>query len=900
MPRSASQENRYNSESTELTAIRRSARDSARKLHQRYGSQINDLEQVVQTIKSYLETLDNNVVNSAAYRFVSSNPHLYVAGSIQIDGVCSIKYLIASVWLAVNDVDMICSKLQEDPNNLDEMGQVKQTAIDQAKQHRLGLFVEALYECQRTNNLQYNSDDGDYSATTYQDDGRDDKPACANGTFNKLIEKLVGLHDDCYIIQVTPGQLSERLPSVADDIVTQYFKNQLSQIDRLQQLQALVLSLQNSDDANNEVWPRLKESIKQRLWKEEGAPYIYSGYDDPNFQALIAYCELASLNHYYRALGQFLYRSDNDGSQLDHYSEIHWLAYKGDVETIKSGLDQDPNQATKRNANDDSILAIAALQGNLELVEFLSSNNHCDLNEQDHQGDTVLHKLIKQGHALPIYLINKSDLSVRNHEGKRPLDITGSSGVSYVVDQLTRYEQQRETNQLPAVYLVIQHSNQPDLLRALLDEDSQLNAQQTLIQFAHRMESPVMVKTLLERAHKPTYEQLASVNGNGANLLHVASKQKDLALAKQVMTLLTQQTNDTPLFRRWLQQTSLQKLLKQQDNAGKTALQYADEYEQTDLVNYLISMGGDVHELSDSPQRKARDCLVGFLVKRGYYQGLDQISDEELTQLSFEDNQHKSALFLAAHHGFKEAIHSLLNRKQPQSWRELESRGEIESSSLYEACRQGHKKVVDLLVEHGWDVNFKKSPNQRTPLMQSVLGGYVEIARTLLDNGADSTLRDHAGNLAYHLSRTPQMTELLRSYMPSHLLGQIRDNNNSSFDGAGYFSNMETALTSLLYSAALNLTTQNADLLVRALRDQFEELDNNISFLITDNVHNSYGGHNTRSNRLNDIGSRYTEEDNPLTPILGITQHDSGNNEQENSDQRAPTPGRRGSSQDLD
>ena len=117
MPGPTTQENRYNSESTELAAIRRSARDSARKLHQRYGSKINDPEQVVQTIKSYLETLDNNVINSAAYRFVCSNRHLRFGRSAQIDGVCSIKYLIASVWLAVNDVDMICSKLQEDPNN---------------------------------------------------------------------------------------------------------------------------------------------------------------------------------------------------------------------------------------------------------------------------------------------------------------------------------------------------------------------------------------------------------------------------------------------------------------------------------------------------------------------------------------------------------------------------------------------------------------------------------------------------------------------------------------------------------------------------------------------------------------------------------------------------------------
>ena len=65
-------------------------------------------------------------------------------------------------------------------------------------------FVEGLYEIQRGYNL---SNEG-------VDQGGLDRPICSAGAFNKLIEKLVGIHQDCQIQFITRETASLKLPIV--------------------------------------------------------------------------------------------------------------------------------------------------------------------------------------------------------------------------------------------------------------------------------------------------------------------------------------------------------------------------------------------------------------------------------------------------------------------------------------------------------------------------------------------------------------------------------------------------------------------------------------------------------------------------------------------------------------
>ena len=55
---------------------------------------------------------------------------------------------------------------------------------------------------------------------------------------------------------------------------------------------------------------------------------------------------------------------------------------------------------------------------------------------------------------------------------------------------------------------------------------------------------------------------------------------------------------------------------------------------------------------------------------------------------------------------------------------------------LHEACRNGHPEVVELLIDHGADIEAKDGV-QRTPLIITAESENARVAEILIDCGAD-------------------------------------------------------------------------------------------------------------------------------------------------------------------
>ena len=64
---------------------------------------------------------------------------------------------------------------------------------------------------------------------------------------------------------------------------------------------------------------------------------------------------------------------------------------------------------------------------------------------------------------------------------------------------------------------------------------------------------------------------------------------------------------------------------------------------------------------------------------------------------------------------------------------------------LYELIKIGAADVVDYLIKSGLDVNIKYGFNGKTPLLQSAIHGQYNVAKTLIDNGADVNKVDDDG-----------------------------------------------------------------------------------------------------------------------------------------------------------
>jgi hypothetical protein len=113
-------------------------------------------------------------------------------------------------------------------------------------------FVEGLYEIQRGYNL---NPDG-------SDKGGDDLPICKAGTFNKLMEKLNGIHPDVKIVYINHAGACLKFPKLVNEYTLKYLtelgpKRASTLLDEIRQSQNLM-----------PIWGAIEPTVKTALWGE--------------------------------------------------------------------------------------------------------------------------------------------------------------------------------------------------------------------------------------------------------------------------------------------------------------------------------------------------------------------------------------------------------------------------------------------------------------------------------------------------------------------------------------------------------------------------------------------------------------------------------------------------------
>ncbi|MFY7698234.1 MAG: hypothetical protein ACOVQX_05430, partial [Legionella sp.] len=115
--------------------------------------------------------------------------------------------------------------------------------LDDAKK----MLIQALYEIQRG----YNLNEKDH------DNGLADIPICTAGTFNKLIEKLNGIHRDVEVLFITKELASLKLPVAVNNHLKTYLQTESAK----EHLDAL----KNSSEISDELWATIKDDIKAAM-----------------------------------------------------------------------------------------------------------------------------------------------------------------------------------------------------------------------------------------------------------------------------------------------------------------------------------------------------------------------------------------------------------------------------------------------------------------------------------------------------------------------------------------------------------------------------------------------------------------------------------------------------------
>ena len=122
--------------------------------------QRQDLGNILSEVEAFVDAQPEREVEKRCISQLLNEPYEFTDPGSQV----TTKTLIALSWLAIHDDNERTGDLKD--------------AEDK--------FLEALYDINRAYNLSVN----------FEDKGGADRKACAAGTFNKFIEKLVGIHSD--------------------------------------------------------------------------------------------------------------------------------------------------------------------------------------------------------------------------------------------------------------------------------------------------------------------------------------------------------------------------------------------------------------------------------------------------------------------------------------------------------------------------------------------------------------------------------------------------------------------------------------------------------------------------------------------------------------------------------
>jgi len=186
------------------------------------------------------------------------------------------------------------------------------------------------------------------------------------------------------------------------------------------------------------------------------------------------------------------------------------------------------------------------------------------------------------------------------------------------------------------------------------------------------------------------------------------------------------------------------------DSKGSTPLHLASWAGHADIVRLILTHGVRVTQinLKNKDNETAIHCgaqyghsaVVSLLLKYGADPSIRNIRDE-------------TALDLAAQYGRLETVEALL-RTHPELITAYQTSAQQSSISLkitplHAASRNGHRGVVDALLDAGFPVSIMTAMG--TALHEAALCGKVDVVRRLLEAAIDVTLKNSAGLTALRI-----------------------------------------------------------------------------------------------------------------------------------------------------
>ncbi|KND94757.1 Ankyrin repeat domain-containing protein 50 [Tolypocladium ophioglossoides CBS 100239] len=446
-------------------------------------------------------------------------------------------------------------------------------------------------------------------------------------------------------------------------------------------------------------------------------------------------------------------------------------AVNGLDSVVKALLESDRVHVDARNVVGRTALSRAAGSGRDSVVKLLLESGRADADSRDDGGLTVLAYAAKRGHATTVKLLldsGKATTEPRDLNGGTPLSYAAERGHDEVVEVLLAAggvdpNSRDSSNMTPLLWAVTKARLR--VVKLLLDHGGDIETtgrdNWTPLTLAADMDDPELVRLLLREGADAN----ATATPGGKPALYRALDRGPSSTARMLLDGGADPNGGTTQWSPLLPasrcgNTKAVRLLLDhgahttaKDAQGQTCLIKASN---ADTAQLLLDNGADIEARDDrgctallEASGRGRVDVAALLLERGAnpasrdnygltplhrasrsgrHRVVDRLLETPNVVVGAEDNNSRTALFHAAMRGNTEIVRRLL-RHTPAD----KSTDRYGATAVFAAAKNGHDKVVDLLLSSGGVSLGHKDGLGRTLLFWATRSGDSSTVDVVLD-----------------------------------------------------------------------------------------------------------------------------------------------------------------------
>lgn len=393
---------------------------------------------------------------------------------------------------------------------------------------------------------------------------------------------------------------------------------------------------------------------------------------------------------------------------------------------IEAGADME----AKHSINEVTPLMYAAASGHVECLKVLIAKG-ADLKAKHSNGGTALLEAATGGEieAIKILIEAGAEYNFKDDDGVTPLMAVASQGhlasQSLILEQLKKAMTDAELKEHINMYsysggssvMFAAAGGHYNCTKQLMDLGADINA--------IAKATPEYMEKLTKMIEEgKTQEDDPHVDGVTA--LHVAAQGGHMETVKLLLAAGAK--------------------VDVKDEESRTALMLAVKGNYGEVASLLVKNGSDPNTKFVDAEGEPHNLLMDAITVENTDFAL--LLTENGADLYYKDSKGVTTLLQASHRGLTDVVKALLSKhdkaKEPNF---TDDASDDAITPLIAACSEGHKDVVDLLIQAGSNVNAKDKDGTNA-LMAAAARGHKDVVELLLKANCDVNVQNGDGHTA--------------------------------------------------------------------------------------------------------------------------------------------------------